>query len=390
VNAPQVVVVSNIPHSFYLAEALASQRMLAQYLGPVLHESSSLSMFPVTRSRNYPGVDRLPLQRLVSPELAQRVLSRIPLRPDRRARVHSRALDRSAARRIRPLDVLHWHTAGLVQTPALARRMGAVLVADHRDIHPADHDYADPLLRLLRVEFQMADHVLVNSELAAESMARNGVLESKLSVVPLGADIDLFSPDPLPNPSPLRRDRVLFVGSITRRKGVDLIVEVASLPRFRDVEFVLAGPGVDPSITAAAGRLSNIALLGPVPRRQLPQLYRSATVALLPSRIDAYGLVVAEALACGTPVIVSDRCGSATLVRQHGCGLVMPAGSAAALSEHLAHLLDDRNLRTRLSQAARTATPLVSWTAYQRTVLTWYEDSLLHPLARPRKGWQRA
>jgi alpha-maltose-1-phosphate synthase len=172
----------------------------------------------------------------------------------------------------------------------------------------------------------------------------------------------------VPGPDEVRHG-VLFVGRLTPHKGVDRLLE--ALPR--DAALRIAGSeGHDPNPpernypqllrNLAANR--DVTFLGPVSDPELPRLYRSAEVFVLPSvettcygkRIaisELLGLSVLEAMASGTPVVASAVGGVPEIVVDGQTGFLVPPGDVEALRERLGQLLGDPSLRRRLGAQAR-------------------------------------
>ena len=155
---------------------------------------------------------------------------------------------------------------------------------------------------LWREEVALADRVMVNSDWSRECLAKAGVSDEKMTVVPL-----VFSqtdaadglsgeccPDLLDRPL-----RLLFLGQINLRKGVARMLEAMRLLRGQPIELVLAGPSaVDPSAWAD---LPSVRWVGPVPRSDVADYYRSADLFILPTLSDGYALTQLEAMAHGLP-----------------------------------------------------------------------------------------
>ena len=152
---------------------------------------------------------------------------------------------------------------------------------------------------------------------------------------------------------------VLFVGTIEPRKGVaDAIAAHARLRETRpDLSLVLAGPdgwGHTPDLDRPG-----IVVTGAVDDRALDALYRSAEVLTLPSRYEGFGLPVAEAMARGCPVVVSD---AACLPEVAGeGGIVVPVGDVDALTDALASILDDSRVRAAVSSRAVAHAATFTW-----------------------------
>jgi glycosyltransferase involved in cell wall biosynthesis len=138
---------------------------------------------------------------------------------------------------------------------------------------------------------------------------------------------------------------VLFVGQLIERKAVELLVEAFAgvAAEFPQVRLALIGAGLqEESLRAQISRLKlegRVFLEGTVNSAAIDARIRQAAVLVLPSHFDGWGLVVNEALAGGVPVIVSEACGAADLVRGSSEGIVVPAGDQAALQSALRQML---------------------------------------------------
>jgi glycosyltransferase involved in cell wall biosynthesis len=107
--------------------------------------------------------------------------------------------------------------------------------------------------------------------------------------------------------------------------------------------------------------LASVHFAGFVNQANLPRFYAGGDVFVLPSTYEPRGAVINEAMACGLPVIVSDRCGSiGDIVRDGENAFVFPAGEDAALATMLDRLAGDANLRARMS--ARSRELIGEWT----------------------------
>jgi glycosyltransferase involved in cell wall biosynthesis len=114
---------------------------------------------------------------------------------------------------------------------------------------------------------------------------------------------------------------LLFVGKLEERKGLDLLLDCLnglSPEEQKRVQLVVAGAGrLERTITMQGANLA-IHYLGHVTRDKLSELYRKADLFVLPSRHDPWGFVVNEAMATGTPALVSSGCGAAELATRAG------------------------------------------------------------------------
>jgi glycosyltransferase involved in cell wall biosynthesis len=168
----------------------------------------------------------------------------------------------------------------------------------------------------------------------------------------------------------LGRDDIVFVfvGRLEPRKGVAHLLEAfGALSAARpDVALLVVGDGGERQrVAAAAAGNAQLRYAGRLDTEKVIAAFCCADVALVPSLIEPFGLVVNEAMAAGLPVIASDRVGCVDDLVKHGeTGLVVPAGSAGALREAMAQLADSRQLRTSMSAAARVL--ISGWTLEQQ------------------------
>lgn len=266
-----------------------------------------------------------------------------------------------------------------------ARRRGMATLLDAPSIHHAAQDRLhgttdSPRLhrRIVAVkdeEIALAGHILTVSELARETYLAAGVPPEKVHAVPLGADLELFSPDGARKAGDLV---FLFSGATIHRKGFDLLLEAFGRVRAAHpaVRLRLIGPRGDAVQLLDRPGAEGIDVLGPMPQARLAAELRRADVLVLPSRNDSYGMVVAEALASGTPVLVSGMVGAKDLVSEGKTGWIVPVGDAGALAERMAWCAGHPEAVRALSGDCRRAAESATWPAYHRRLAELLEKIL--------------
>jgi len=192
-----------------------------------------------------------------------------------------------------------------------------------------------------------ADVLTANTEAdRTELIADLGAAPARVRVVSPGIDTHVFTPHGPAAEWPLasRGARFLFAGRIQPYKGPQVAIEAIGLlaRRGAPVSLVLlgdrSGPGAeDPAALAGgAGVATRVLSLPPAPHKELAAWYRAADVVLVPSRHETYGLVAAEALACGTPVIAHAVGGLNTLVHDGVDGRLLPSLDPAVWARAMA------------------------------------------------------
>jgi glycosyltransferase involved in cell wall biosynthesis len=220
--------------------------------------------------------------------------------------------------------------------------------------------------RKLTGEYDLADLIIVNSNLALESMMGCGVPRHKLHVLPLGTDTSRFSPIDIPRSDP---PVVLFVGHVDFHKGVDTLAR--AMAHFQSARMRFVG-ACSPEMTARLrALLPSAEIVGTVPHSNLNIELNRASVLVLPSRADAFGLVAAEALAAGTPVIVSTACGSRDIVRPGQNGYVFQVDDEADLRDKLDRVLG-ASADTFPRRVVSSTVADLDWASYGRRLRELY------------------
>ncbi|MEQ1745279.1 MAG: glycosyltransferase family 4 protein [Saprospiraceae bacterium] len=294
--------------------------------------------------------------------------------------------DRRVARglgRARFDAVVTYENANL-HTLKTAKQLGKITVLDLAQIHHDDiarygRWFLSPEGLLAETEvvnprkaeaLAYTDFVLTLSSFAAESMLRHGWPAERLFTVRLGVDAHRFSAK-----GDYRLDgplRLLFVGTLTKRKGLEVLFQaLAQLPEGA-VETALIGP-----VSDAGGLLQeNVGRFRLLPfqhHEALVSHYQEADLFVFPSLLDSWGQTVLEAMACGTPAIVTENTGAKDAVQQGG-GWVIPANDAPALENAIRYCLENRREIEEKGMLAHQIARQYTWENYQKNLLAVFEE----------------
>jgi glycosyltransferase involved in cell wall biosynthesis len=206
--------------------------------------------------------------------------------------------------------------------------------------------------------------IIALTPIEVEQYESLGAKKDRIEIIPNGIDHIEFKN--LPPRGEFRKRHglldnekiVLYLGRIHQVKGIDLLVKAfSSLPQnFDKVRLIILGPdhgylSTLRSLTKELNIDDKVLFAGPLYGRERLRAYVDAEVYVLPSVYEIFGITVLEALACGTPVIVTDRCGIADVI--HGqTGLVVPYDEEQ-LRDAVLKLLDDDRMRQRFSQKGK-------------------------------------
>jgi glycosyltransferase involved in cell wall biosynthesis len=209
--------------------------------------------------------------------------------------------------------------------------------------------------RILSVTaFRRSDHVVATFELLrCEIVERWGVAETRVSMIPNGATGVAHA---FGKCNCGFERYCLFVGRLTSRKGPDFVVHALAEAE-DDVCCVFAGDGpMRREIEQLAKKLgvaNRIAFLGKVDPEELTPLYANADLLILPSVSEASPLVVAEAMACGTPVLATRIAGLPNLVQDWETGFLVQPNNVGELAVALRFLMRDTALRRSMRKKAK-------------------------------------
>jgi glycosyltransferase involved in cell wall biosynthesis len=202
-------------------------------------------------------------------------------------------------------------------------------------------------------ELEVADLVLVPSQMVAVQLRSAGLSADRIVVEPFAVDPWKFHPRPeIAPPTPARRRiRCLFVGNVCHGKGIPVLLRAAARLEASNVEFRLVGPLRSSDLLRRLP--GNVTWAGSTTHNGVAEEMRNADIFVLPSVEDAYPLVTMEAMACALPVIVTSHCGTSELITHGEDGLIVPAAEVDPLVHAIEMLVDDPNLRVNIGASAR-------------------------------------
>lgn len=206
-----------------------------------------------------------------------------------------------------------------------------------------------------------SDAILACGRRAASYLRSLGVSDEKVVIAPHALPVLIENGDAIrarQRAAHAGKKRLLFVGQLIPRKGVDVLLE--AFESIDDAELWIAGDGeLHDVVVAAAAANDDIKFLGHLPKGEVQALYPQVDVLVVPSRYEVWGLVVDEAQAFGLPAVVSDQVGAADdLIVEDVTGKVVPAGDAAALAtaiELVCAWPDDKLAECAISATANAA-----------------------------------
>jgi glycosyltransferase involved in cell wall biosynthesis len=219
---------------------------------------------------------------------------------------------------------------------------------------------------------ERASKVIVTSDQEAEDARAWGVSEEQIFLRRNGIDVAEF--EKLPPAGrfrqrfgvPKEKQLLVYLGRVARQKNPTLLVEAFAELQRQDAVLALVGPDQSDGSVQEIARLKerlnlngSVLLTGPLYGREKLEALVDADLFVLPSAKESFGNAVAEAVLCGTPVVITCQCGIAPLVRDRAGLVVEP--DKEQLKAAMARLLSDERLRAQLSRNALEMKRELSW-----------------------------
>ena len=210
-------------------------------------------------------------------------------------------------------------------------------------------------------EHQLAHLIVVPSRFVAQTLSAGGVPSSKIRINPFGTDLQIFNVAP---DSPLNGPLVfLFIGALTARKGLPLLLQAWSKLKPTNAELWIGGTGDVPNEVCRRSPAS-IRWLGPLTRERLPRVFQQANVFVLPSYFEGLAQVQVEALACGTPVIGTKASGAEEVVEEGQTGFLIEPGNLDQLVESLQQFIARPALAREMREQVKAKRAGLGWSGY--------------------------
>jgi glycosyltransferase involved in cell wall biosynthesis len=296
-------------------------------------------------------------------------------------------------RRLREFDIVHIYGLYDFLGPVVAaycRRFGIPYFVEPLGMtRPIDRGFRLKKLwgKVVSGYLTQASKLIATSELERSELIAEGFPPHRVLLRYNGIDREEFRN--VPSPGAFRekagiRDGesyIIFLGRLIPRKGADLLI--SALPRVdgQKTKLVIAGPEGESGYLAflrskasVLGMERRVLFTGPLYGEDKKAALGGAAVFALPSRYENFGNAAAEAIACGTPAIVSDRCGIAPLLDQRA-GLVT-SYDLAAVTQTLKELLGNEPLYRWLKAGCVRVADEISWDRLVKRMQDSYQEAV--------------
>ncbi len=208
------------------------------------------------------------------------------------------------------------------------------------------------------------------SEYARQTLINAHIPAGIIYTLNLGFDPGNFQLKPFYNTK--KKFELLFVGTITNRKGINLVLEAFKQLNLTNASLTIVGPMADGESTLSKykGLFTYIPFLH---HEELVKFYQQADVFVFPSYLDSWAMTVLEAMACGTPVIVSENTGAKDAIAKGG-GYIIPVDDVEALKEKILFFYTHRQQIEITGRRAHEVAQAYTWNNYHHQVIEAIDD----------------
>lgn len=290
---------------------------------------------------------------------------------------YARNVTKFAKKNIDIPDVIHAHHVymdgyGMIElskewdVPLIVVEHGAIL----KQIINWNYMYAKIIKTL-----HAADHILCVSDDLVALILKHGIDKEKVSLVPIGVDIDIFKKgdtDIIKQDFSIENNVkiVLYVGQLIPRKGLNYLIEAIPkvLDKHKNIYFIFVGTGSQEKdlfdMCQQKNIPKNVQFTGNIDLCQLIKWYSIANIFVLPSLSEGRPTVIYEAMSCELPVIATDVGGVSEQVKTGHSGLIIEPRDSNALADSINYLLDNEDLAKNMGMNGRKRIIEQGWTWY--------------------------
>ncbi len=280
--------------------------------------------------------------------------------------------DRLASQWVPPATIFHGWAGNCLSCIKKARQQGSFIMIEQVSMHPRDWEQAvleecerfgvrprdcratlpAPLMRRMEREFELADAILVPSQVARKSFENAGYANRTI-VVNAGVDHHFFVAPSQAAPRDIFR--VCYAGRVELPKGLPYLLQAWNQLKLAQAELVVIGevaPEMHPFIKRWA--LPNVRFLGILPQSELARWYRASHLFAFPSVNEGLARVLFEAMSSGLPVLATERSGGGDCITPGVEGDLVPARNVAALAEGILWHYKNPEVSATMGRAARS------------------------------------
>lgn len=271
-------------------------------------------------------------------------------------------------------DIIHAHSHLFFYTNccALIRKFGSspLVITNHGIFSASAPDWFNSIymLTLGKWTLRAADRIICYTQIEKDKLVKNyGISSNKISVIPNGINIDLFSPK---INSDNKYKTILWVGRFVKGKGIKYLLKSTEIlsEEFPDLRVRLIGEGPERQAIECSIKKLHLENIVSIEKfrsyEEMADVYNSINILVLPSLNEGVPKTMLEAMSCGKPIVITEFDHLSDII--NGCGLTFPKGDWTTLAEICKKLLKDDELAQNLGKHGREC--ILTSHSWDRTV----------------------
>ena len=228
-------------------------------------------------------------------------------------------------------------------------------------------------------EYREANYILLPSEFVKRSFIEKGFPENKLLKVPYGFNKPANLKPVNRSESQYHSFTILYVGSISVRKGIRYLIEAFNMIDNQNKKLVLVGPNTNDGSLNGLHIGSNVVFTGPLKGEALENAYKSADVFCLPSIEEGLALVLGEAISYGLPIIATCNTGADDIMANGKEGFIIPIRDSKAIADKLQILANSPDLLRQMRNNSYTKSKEFNgWKDTEKTLIETLRSVFLY------------
>lgn len=261
------------------------------------------------------------------------------------------------ANHLKNYDIIHFHNDVDLSFPFFSYLVDKPKIF-HCHLLSTTHNFYRRNFISRRIFRNVADIYIAVSKYVVKLFVDLGIPRTKVRLLPNGIDVNRFRP----NRESKIENLLLFVGRLDPYKGLHFLLKSLGYLE-KPVQLVIIGPLVryrayNKKILTLIREINEktihkVMYMGAQKPNKIIEWYQKASIFVLPSLSESFGIVNLEALSCKTPVIASNVGGIPEVVRDHKNGILVPPGNVAKLAQGIQYLLDNDEIRKKFGEEGR-------------------------------------
>ena len=229
-----------------------------------------------------------------------------------------------------------------------------------------------------KIEYQLADHIMVPTEFARQTFLTRGFSEKKIIKIPYGVDLNEFQKQKT-NQKKGSIFRIIFTGTLSIRKGVLYLLKAFEELNLKNSQLLMIG-NIDEEIKSKISKYrfnKKIIFKKSISQSKLSEQYSCSNVFITCSIEEGLSMVQLQAMSCGLPIICTPNSGGEEIIDNSNDGFILPIRDTEELKKKILYLYNNQSICFEMGmRAQKKIKDSFSWESYGKNVISTYQKLL--------------